>query len=227
MRDLEDYSEVSPRNPVRIAPASSFVMLRLLRNRNVFTCTFVLFVLAGIAAGILLVALGDPIPRKDHFLKVAGGVCIVFYGTLLTVFIKKIRAGTWGAACDYLKLLFSDPGKVIPPFIGIPQQENVCTGVQIRRVFDLCGLARGLQIFIDGKEVVQLAYGSTRTIPLPPGVHEMYVQMDWCRSESVTVEICEDMLLDLKCGCRFRFIFPFNIVLLALCPERSFFLNSV
>lgn len=155
--------------------------------------------------------------------------CVWFYGTLAAFFVQRRIAGKWEATCDFGCKILADNAEwkkdldVVEPHYEGP----IHTGMDVYRVRDLFGLKRSLLVLVDGHEVAALRYSSRQQFYIRPGSYKVWVQMDWCRSKSIDVDIIPDQLTTLRCGTRFRFLFPFNLSMIAVAPERCFFIEVV
>lgn len=49
-------------------------------------------------------------------------------------------------------------------------------------------LLRSYAVVIDGHEAGKLRSGETRTFELEPGLHDVCMKIDWCRSPTLTVD---------------------------------------
>lgn len=88
---------------------------------------------------------------------------------------------------------------------------------------------RSYRIMLDGKRIGSIKNGQTRTFSIIPGRHELVVKIDWCRSNSMNLEIREGQTLQASCSSPFRgirwilafacpFITPSRYISLALDP---------
>lgn len=78
------------------------------------------------------------------------------------------------------------------------------------------GRLRKLRVLLDGTEVGRLAGGESRTFDIAAGPHELYVQMDWVKSDPVTFNCTAGDELEAHCASppfsfSFRDIFVFNL----------------
>lgn len=70
----------------------------------------------------------------------------------------------------------------------------------IQRPKTYVDLIRNYQIFVDGARVDEIAAGSALELALPPGHHEVFAKIDWCRSNPLEVELREDRECVLEVG---------------------------
>ena len=59
---------------------------------------------------------------------------------------------------------------------------------------------RGYRILIDGREVACIENGSSVQIPVLPGTHSVRMQVDWCQSPELRVEVKAGESVALECG---------------------------
>lgn len=59
---------------------------------------------------------------------------------------------------------------------------------------------RSYGIFIDGTQAAKVANGKEVRIPLLPGKHVVVLKIDWCKSNTVDVELRPDEVKTLECG---------------------------
>lgn len=74
-------------------------------------CPPLFAVVAGIGLGIgcwLTLFLRDPDPTRQLLIRIAGVICIGFYGWLEALFVIKSWNGSWGAFCDWCRNLVED-----------------------------------------------------------------------------------------------------------------------
>jgi hypothetical protein len=98
------------------------------------------------------------------------------------------------------------------------------SAIVLHRLQDSFGEMRTLSVFINNQKVGGIPYSEQRVFHLDPGIYNVQVRMDWCRSKPLQVELYNNESLDLYCGSRFvgkRWIL--NLVALFFCP-RNFFL---
>jgi hypothetical protein len=59
---------------------------------------------------------------------------------------------------------------------------------------------RAYKIKIDGKAIGSIKRKNTVTFPVSPGSHEIMLSIDWCRSNTVGIDIRDGETLDMECG---------------------------
>jgi hypothetical protein len=192
---------------------------------------FFLFIAPGLATGAFLVCFAPGLSPHESFLsRVAGAICLLFYGTLLLFFIRKQQTGGWREACDYgYKLFLDDPAlrPIYPPSSrkAATHDTHIHSGITIRRRFEFFAMARNLAVFVNGEDVGLIPFNSTRSFALEPGEYEIFVQMDWCYSKPTYVDIVDTNIVRLECGT--RFILPLSMIGIAFWPDRFFFIRVI
>lgn len=58
---------------------------------------------------------------------------------------------------------------------------------------------RGYRVLVDGLQRAQVGDDETVQIPVTPGPHVVRLQMDWCRSRELQVDIRHGEILRLEC----------------------------
>lgn len=58
---------------------------------------------------------------------------------------------------------------------------------------------RSLPIYLDGKKIGMIKENQTLEIPVLPGNHEIFVKMDWSRSNKIVFNIAEGEQTHFKC----------------------------
>jgi hypothetical protein len=76
--------------------------------------------------------------------------------------------------------------------------------VRIRRTKQPADLLRNYRIYIDGVFVGHLGFGAELTVAVAPGHHTVVARIDWCRSNTVGIEVHEGMDCLLEVGSNLR-----------------------
>jgi len=61
-------------------------------------------------------------------------------------------------------------------------------------------LSRKYKVYIDDKEVMTLAYSQEKEVDIEPGSHKIYLKIDWCRSNFLSVDIVDNQTQKFICG---------------------------
>jgi hypothetical protein len=61
---------------------------------------------------------------------------------------------------------------------------------------------RSFNIVIDGKVVGGLYAGGSSAFEVPPGSHEVFLKIDWCRSEKLNIGLAPGEVVRFLCGSR-------------------------
>lgn len=62
--------------------------------------------------------------------------------------------------------------------------------------------ARAYRVFVDGVEVGRLANGESGDYPADPGRHELFLKIDWCRSEKLTLDLAQGEMATVRARAR-------------------------
>ncbi len=106
----------------------------------------------------------------------------------------------------------------------ITGKQSGAVSLYIKRDKVWYGRWRKLRLMLDGDEIGNLASGESKLFEVSSGDHELFVQMDWVKSESVTFTCREGEVIDAWCSSpsvsfSFRDIF---FVSIWECVSRSF-----
>jgi hypothetical protein len=98
------------------------------------------------------------------------------------------------------------------------------TGFSLVRIRDHFGVARSLRVLVDGEDVGELFYWEHKHFGCKPGSHSVQVEMDWCRSEELLIEVQPGETIELECGSAFRGLLLWWVGLVAafVAPGRVF-----
>ena len=58
--------------------------------------------------------------------------------------------------------------------------------VEIERGLQLDDCFRKYIVILDGREIARIKLGQRRELPVATGTHEIYCEIDWCRSNKIT-----------------------------------------
>jgi hypothetical protein len=73
--------------------------------------------------------------------------------------------------------------------------------VEVQR--DFIGLRdhlRSYQVVIDEEVVGQLGAGESQAFEVDPGPHELFLKVDWCRSEKLTIALKPEQTVAFRCA---------------------------
>lgn len=61
---------------------------------------------------------------------------------------------------------------------------------------------RSYQVVIDDVVVGQLGAGESQTFEVDPGAHELFLKIDWCRSNKLTIALEAEQAVAFRCAPR-------------------------
>ena len=73
------------------------------------------------------------------------------------------------------------------------------TSVKISRISEFASKFRKYKIIVDGDNMGTIKDGKTVEIPVQPGEHELYLKIDWCRSNKITFNIADEEQVQFRC----------------------------
>lgn len=73
--------------------------------------------------------------------------------------------------------------------------------IKINRVTDYADKLRKYKIMLDDEQVSEIRDGETKSIELAEGNHNIYLKIDWCRSNKIDFYITEGQVIEFDCGC--------------------------
>ena len=88
----------------------------------------------------------------------------------------------------------------------------------INRTSEYLNRGRRYSICIDGKEMGKMVNGETKEFNVSPGQHSVFAKIDWCSSETLSIDINEQETKTLKVG-GFKngnWMMPAGLILLVL-----------
>lgn len=59
---------------------------------------------------------------------------------------------------------------------------------------------RNYKIIIDGRNYGIIGSGKTKEIDIAPGNHEIFLKIDWCRSNKIDFNISRNQTIEFECG---------------------------
>ena len=87
------------------------------------------------------------------------------------------------------------------------------TKLRLNRDSGYADRIRDYHVVLDGKKVARIGNGESIEIPVEPGKHELYMKIDWCRSNKIEFEAQDGQENEFYCGSSLRgFKLIFSIV---------------
>ena len=74
------------------------------------------------------------------------------------------------------------------------------TRLKINRVSAYADKIRGYHLVLDGKKVKKIGNGEAVDLLVQPGDHELFLKIDWCRSNKIVFSISEGQTKTFECG---------------------------
>jgi hypothetical protein len=90
------------------------------------------------------------------------------------------------------------------------------TAIRLTRTSEWKNRFRGFTVFIDGQQVGEIKNGESLLLEVSPGDHELFVKIDWCKSNEVRLQIPERTMIDIACGSGFGKDKPLSAALSAI-----------
>ena len=76
--------------------------------------------------------------------------------------------------------------------------------ILIERESQFISRMRSYKILANGKELGSIKDGEMREFPMEPGEYSLQLQIDWCKSKQIKVNIQQDGIIKFKCGSRMK-----------------------
>lgn len=76
--------------------------------------------------------------------------------------------------------------------------------IKLKRDSGYADRIRAYHVVIDGKKVTKINNGGNIEIEVEPGDHELFLKVDWCRSNKITFSITEGETKAFDCGSSLR-----------------------
>ena len=87
---------------------------------------------------------------------------------------------------------------------------------------------RSYKVFVDGTNVGMIRRRQTRSFDVVPGRHQIHLEIDWCRSRKIDVDLEPGQEVHMTCRCRnssrFGFMAPDGYIRLEIAdgtPEAA------
>lgn len=74
----------------------------------------------------------------------------------------------------------------------------------IQRTSQWANRIRAIKIIIDGTKVASLKNGKSLDLDLDPGVYQIQVKIDWCKTKAFNLTIQPYQTINLETGCNYR-----------------------
>lgn len=99
--------------------------------------------------------------------------------------------------------------------------------IKIKRDSGYADLFRAYKVVLDGKAAAQIKNGQEIELEAPPGKHQLYLKLDWCRSNIVEFESGGGEL-KFECGSNLRDWKIFlAVVYAAIYPKEYMWLKRI
>ena len=72
--------------------------------------------------------------------------------------------------------------------------------IEIKREASWADRLRKYKVILDDKEIGSIGERETFTYPINPGLHTLYLQIDWCESNILEFEIGDNEVLTFTCS---------------------------
>ena len=76
--------------------------------------------------------------------------------------------------------------------------------IKLKRDSGYSDRIRAYHVVLDGKKVVKIGNGESVEFEAEPGTHELFLKIDWCRSNKITFSISEGQTKTFDCGSSLR-----------------------
>jgi hypothetical protein len=83
-------------------------------------------------------------------------------------------------------------------------QDAAMATIKICRDSGYADRIRAYHVVLDGKKVMRISNGECVEFPVHPGRHELFLKIDWCRSNKINFSISEAETRVFDCGSSLR-----------------------
>lgn len=98
--------------------------------------------------------------------------------------------------------------------------------IRIKRDQGYVDRFRDYKVVLDGSVIGTIKNGQEREFHLSPGKYAIYIKIDWCRSNTVEIEIDQDIVA-FTCGSNLRGIKAFlSVIYIIFLPHRYLWLQK-
>lgn len=59
---------------------------------------------------------------------------------------------------------------------------------------------RKFGVFVDGQKIGAIGNGKTEVFELPPGRHNVFIKVSWCKSKQIDLDVADGDVKELECG---------------------------
>ena len=66
-------------------------------------------------------------------------------------------------------------------------------------------LFRAYHVTVNGDDMGEVRRGHSRRLRIAPGIHEVHLVIDWCRSPSIDIDVASGETVKLLCWPKFQF----------------------
>ncbi len=75
-----------------------------------------------------------------------------------------------------------------------------CGWIEIKRTSQHFARLRAIDIYINGTKTGNVIDDETKLFELPPGPHQVFAKIDWCKTQVLTLNIIAGETITLLCG---------------------------
>lgn len=97
--------------------------------------------------------------------------------------------------------------------------------IVISRTSQYVNSMREYNVYIDKERVDTINNGEKNIIEVSQGNHEIYIQIDWCKSKKLNVNLTEGQELNLKCGSNATGIKQAFVLVYLFLPSKFVYLD--
>lgn len=101
------------------------------------------------------------------------------------------------------------------------QESNMAT-IKLKRDSGYADRIRAYHVVLDGKKVMKIGNGESVEITVRPGNHELFMKIDWCRSNKISFPISEGQIKTFDCGSSLRGIKLIFAIVYATFQKNSY-----
>ena len=83
------------------------------------------------------------------------------------------------------------------------QKNNIDNAIRIKRNSGYADRMRAYKLILDENAIGEIKNGQEITLEVPKGNHQLYLKVDWCRSNTVNFN-ANDNIIKFDCGSNLR-----------------------